>query len=383
MPGAANPRAGRITWGQWQQTWWPKRRVEEGTAARDESRRHVHLEPKWAAWPLDEITREDVQDWVDSLAARDDLSASTVRKIYHLMSASMKAAALARKIPATPCLSIELPRLPPPDERYLTHDEVDAVVHFMDPKWATLILLLAGTGLRWGEMVGLHWQRVHLDAQRIDVTMAWDTKRRRWKLPKDHEKRSVPILDWVEGELVRHRVRHPAGTYCGVGHPAWLGQRCTSSLVIPGRTGGPVSYNSFHHGPWEQTVGRWVWRTPAGRTFSTQAAAHRTLGEDAELIRGWQAGPAGIAPCTIHDLRHTFASWYLQDGGTIEELSGLLGHSSILVTQRYAHLAPDRWSKIRERMSGKGPRGTGAPVSPQNDLGNVFQLGQRGADQAI
>lgn len=382
-PGAANPRAGRITWGQWQQTWWLKRRVEEGTAARDESRRRVHLEPRWAAVPLDEITREDVQDWVDTLVAREDLAPATVHKIYHLMSASMKAAALARKIPVSPCASIELPQLPPADERYLTHEEVDALTFHLDEHWATLVLLLAGTGLRWGEMVALHWQRVHMDAQRIDVVMAWDAKRLRYKLPKDHEKRSVPILDWVESTLVRHRLRVPAGTHCAIQHPANLGARCTSSLVLPGRYSGPVSYNSFHHGPWERAVGRYVWMSPEGRRFGSEPAARKVLGDTVEMRRTWEPGTAGLAPCTIHDLRHTFASWYLQDGGTIEELSGLLGHSSILVTQRYAHLAPDRWSKIRERMAGKGPRRALVPDTPQNDLANVIKISQRASDQAI
>lgn len=383
LPGAHNPRAGRITWGQWQRTWWPKRRVEEGTSARDDSRRRAHLEPQWAAWPLDEITREDVQDWVDTLAARDDLAPSTVHKIYHLLSASMKAAALDRKIPASPCVSIELPVLPPADERYLTREEVDALCDCLIPKWANLVLLLAGTGLRWGEMVGLHWQRVHLDAQRIDITMAWDAKRLRWKLPKDKERRSVPVLDWVEDTLRRHeRKVQPAGTTCGVTHPAYLGARCSSSLVVQGKQG-PVSYNSFHHGPWEKAVGRWEWQTTAGDRFPTRPAARRAVGDEEELLRVWQPGLAGLEPCTIHDLRHTFASWFLQDGGTIEELSGVLGHSSIVVTQRYAHLAPDRWSKIRERMAGRGPASGSAPDSPHSDLENVVQLVGRAADQAV
>jgi integrase len=44
----------------------------------------------------------------------------------------------------------------------------------------------------------------------------------------------------------------------------------------------------------------------------------------------------------IHDLRHTFASVLINKGVSIYEVQTLLGHSTIQMTQRYAHLAPDR-----------------------------------------
>lgn len=40
-------------------------------------------------------------------------------------------------------------------------------------------------------------------------------------------------------------------------------------------------------------------------------------------------------------LRHTFASHFIQNGGNILTLQRILGHSSLAMTRRYAHLAPD------------------------------------------
>ena len=40
----------------------------------------------------------------------------------------------------------------------------------------------------------------------------------------------------------------------------------------------------------------------------------------------------------FHDLRHTFASWYMMNGGDLYELAKLLGHSNIKMTERYAKL---------------------------------------------
>ncbi len=50
---------------------------------------------------------------------------------------------------------------------------------------------------------------------------------------------------------------------------------------------------------------------------------------------------AGIEIFRIDDLRHTFANWLVMEGVPLFEVSKLLRHSSIQMTERYAHLAPD------------------------------------------
>lgn len=47
---------------------------------------------------------------------------------------------------------------------------------------------------------------------------------------------------------------------------------------------------------------------------------------------------AGIKDFRFHDLRHTFASWYMMNGGDLYELAKILGHSNIKMTERYAKL---------------------------------------------
>ena len=49
---------------------------------------------------------------------------------------------------------------------------------------------------------------------------------------------------------------------------------------------------------------------------------------------------AGMAHVRWHDLRHTYASWLVQAGQPLTAVRDLLGHSTLSVTSRYAHLAP-------------------------------------------
>jgi integrase len=71
---------------------------------------------------------------------------------------------------------------------------------------------------------------------------------------------------------------------------------------------------------------------------------------------------AGIADFKWHDLRHTFASWLVQDGVPLDRVAKLLNHKSLAMTVRYAHLAPNQLHEDVARLNSK-PIST--PVAPQ------------------
>ena len=60
----------------------------------------------------------------------------------------------------------------------------------------------------------------------------------------------------------------------------------------------------------------------------------------------------------FHALRHTFASWLVQRGVALPIVQVVLGHSSINVTQRYAHLAPDVVEAAIKSAMGRGLKET-------------------------
>lgn len=54
----------------------------------------------------------------------------------------------------------------------------------------------------------------------------------------------------------------------------------------------------------------------------------------------------------FHSLRHTFASWLVQNGTPLYTVAKLMGHSTLEMTQRYSHLAPDTLKKAALSLEG-------------------------------
>lgn len=89
-------------------------------------------------------------------------------------------------------------------------------------------------------------------------------------------------------------------------------------------------------------------RTPGSEFVFTNAAGGRIgwlqHGFRAALLR------AGITDLHFHDLRHTFASQWMMAGGELYALKDILGHKTIAMTQRYAHLSPTYRRSMVVRM---------------------------------
>jgi integrase len=82
---------------------------------------------------------------------------------------------------------------------------------------------------------------------------------------------------------------------------------------------------------------------PSGRVFHTKSI--RKAYENAVTN-------AKLDDVNFHTLRHTFASWAIMRGVSLKELQELLGHSSLAMTMRYAHLAPERLRSAITRLEG-------------------------------
>lgn len=322
------------TWGTWRDQWLAARRVEPSTAKQDKVRINRYLTPRWERVRLNRITRREVQAWVNDLvetpahqtaADEDDdavryLSPATVDRIYRLFSQSLKAAVIDGTLAASPCVGIKIPEPAPGHERYLTRGEFDLIAFHLREPYRSMAILLVATGMRFGEAAGLHWQRVDLAAGLLHVVETWDSSSSTVKpYPKGKKVRSVPIPDWLSAVLAEQIDRHAPARSCGLKHRSG-GPACRSGLVVPAPEGGAFDAHNFGQREWATAV---------------------------DL--------AGIDHVRLHDLRHTYASWLVQDGVSLQEVQRLLGHASILTTQRYAHLGTSQHANVLAVLNGHAP----------------------------
>lgn len=303
-----------MTWGNWCQQWQLVRAIEASTADAELPRIERWLMPKWGSVPLHKITRDAVRAWVKELG--EDMAPASVAKVIRILSKSLAEAVAAGHLAVNPCTDLHLPTPAPGGERYLTRAEFDQVLFHMDEPYRTGMIVMAGLGLRFGEMAGLHWDRVNLESMTVTIietfTSAGGGAIKAY--PKSKKPRTIPLSSWVAAAII---ARQPATmpTSCGLRHAR--GSKCTSGLVVPAPGGGALSARNTRARHWIPALER-----------------------------------AGIPHARQHDLRHSFASWTLQGGASLSEVGEVLGHSSIVTTQRYAHLAPTHADTVRAILEG-------------------------------
>ena len=280
--GWRDPKAALRTWGDWCTEWWPTRGAEPGTIKRDLSPLNKHLRPRWDDVALIDITRHDVKAWT-TLLIKSGLSPRSARRYLNIFTASLTAAVDKEILQSHPAFKIKFTDGQVDVRRYLTPSEQGRLLDQIPTEGQSLVNVLLGTGMRWGEALGLEVRRVDFGRGYIRVAGMWDSRNACVKdYPKGKRIREVPIPGWVEPYLVEA-----------------IGER-KAGFVFERR----VDIDNWRKRVWDPAVAR-----------------------------------SGISHTRIHDLRHTYASVLLQGGVSLAEVGKLLGHVSASTTQIYAHLA--------------------------------------------
>jgi integrase len=237
---------------------------------------------------------------------RAPLSARTIRYVHTIVHRALGDAVawdrLARNpadraTPPTPKASAA------PTMRTWSAQELRAFLeHVADDRLYAGWRLLAMTGMRRGELLGLRWRDLDLDAARASIvqTLIEGNGAPRLSTPKtDHGRRSVALDPVTVAALRAHRKRQAAERL------AWGPAYQDDGLVCAREDGSPI---------WPRTF---------SRTFGRRA-------HDAEL-----------PTIRLHDLRHTHATLALQAGVHPKVVSERLGHANIGITlDTYSHAIP-------------------------------------------
>jgi integrase len=245
----------------------------------------VHLAPFFGKKKLDAIGPVDVEDF----KAQKLIEGQAKKSINNYLAALRKALNLAveweiiLKAPKVKAFKQKIAYIT--REEFFDFDEVDRVVAAVAADWRAFTVIGLKTGLRSGELLGLQWQDIALvPGQLVVRRTAW---RHEEGTPKGGCNRLVPLSD--EAVATLKGIRHLKGPY--------------------------------------------VFCEPDGKRF--------THNDVADVIP-MACKKAGLAKrLTTHGLRHTFASHLVMRGVSLMAVKELLGHESIEMTLRYAHLSPD------------------------------------------
>ena len=208
-----NPHDGKVLVGDWMKQWDAARlNRRASTPARDESLIRNHLLPAFGKKTLGSVQPVDVKAFVASLARRN-YSPAYIAKAYQLLAASFLAAVDEGMLPRTPCRGVALPRIEKHEMRFLSHAEVAALAETIHPRYRALVLTAAYTGLRAGELSGLHVDQLNLLRRTLTVTRTATEVRGHWSIgtPKTKaSRRTVTLPKTLCEVLAAHpgRVRH-------------------------------------------------------------------------------------------------------------------------------------------------------------------------------
>jgi integrase len=245
----------------------------------------LHLLPHFGDMPLDTITPAEVEAF-KAMKLKAGLSARSVNNLLGVLRKLLNLAAEWGELGHAP--RFKALRTPPHEFQFLDFEEAERFVAAADKESRPIVFTALKTGLRVGELMALKWEDVDLVAGRLVV------RRTLWKghedSPTSGRSREVPLGDDLIDVLKAHR------------------------LV------------SFMRGPY-------VFSDVAGKRL-----CYWTVDQMVPRI----CKKAGLAKrLTMHDLRHSFASHLVMRGVSLKAVQELLGHSSMEMTLRYAHLSPD------------------------------------------
>jgi integrase len=309
LPRDAPGRRAALTFGTVAARWLATKQATKRPSTADlyATELRGHVLPAFAGVPLPEITRRDVQEWVNALAA-SGLAPATVRHAYRAVFTSVLNDAIDDGLLArSPCHRIELPAAVPPAIEPLTPAQVLTLADRIDSQYEAMVWLGAGCGLRWSEAAGLTRDRIHLGA-RAQVTIDRQLGYRPATTRHSPEAASRPLFAPPKTSASCRVVPLPATVTAAL--------RAHLRAYPPGPDG-------------------LLFTTPAGNVLNPANWRQRTW---RPLIR---SAPGIPASTTFHRLRHAYASLLGDYGLPDHEIQRRLGHAHPGEIRWYRHPYPD------------------------------------------
>lgn len=302
-----------VTFGEWWEhtaTW----RADTDTETVARSIAKLYLIPRWGEAELRDISQRDVKAWVADLLARG-LEASYVRRIYGELRHSLNEALEAGVLTASPCVGVKVPKPRRKAKTFVDEDYIAAIRPHLPQHYRDVVDFGMETGLRPGELGGLH-------ASALDLAGGWLTVSQVLVgrscvirgFPKDKDAREVPLTDEAVAIARRLLVGRDLSEGCGVSHVD--GRPCRSPLLFRSTRGTPVRDNA--------------WWTAMKRASDAAGVESR--------------GPYAV--------RRGFATRAARGGMDAFELAAIMGHADVRQTQEYVQRSASARDRLRSALGG-------------------------------
>ncbi len=257
-----------------------------------------HLLPRFGNLKLTEIRLGHGDQLIKGLTERGH-NARGLNNIVGIFKRILIEAVKENRLEKNPLQYLKELREPPRPDIYLSGDQIHKILNSNHGRYFySLFLVAINTGMRRGELAGLCWDRVSFERNFIEITRLRDRSGLNDRTKTTKSRRFIPMNAVVRNHLLE------------------LKESALKEVVFLDDDGNPFDVNHLY------------------REF------------DKALKR------AGIKEhFRFHDLRHTFASHFMMNGGNIYDLQKIMGHTSLEMTQRYAHLAPEHLVKAANVVS--------------------------------
>ncbi len=316
--------ASRLTFGAWLEGWLDSLpgTIAENTREFYEYRSKTYLIPALGQVKLSELTAEHLEGLYRDLSrgkgtpSGRPLAPTTVGHVHATARAALGRAAKKRVIPYNVARDAEPPAIGKKDRTTL---DIDGLTRFFaaaaGERLEALWIVWCLTGLRPGEMLGLKWPDVRLgktdEEGELLIRRSWSATRTgayMRETTKTGKGRPVSLLPEVAAALRLHRTRYLEELVHRrpVWEAVWAESPEYRDLVFPSMAGTPLDHTNVNRQHLKPLLAR-----------------------------------AGLPPMRPYDIRHSFATLWLESGESAEVLQKILGHSSIKTTiDSYAHLSP-------------------------------------------
>ena len=186
---------------------------------------NLHLLPRWRDWRLRDIERLAIQQWVAE-KFRQRCGWQTVRNSWVLLSGILETAVEYGYLEVNPARGVKFPQKGLKEKpAIIAGDSFAKLLKQVDEPYRTMISLIAATGLRIGELLGLRWRALDLDIGTLGVRES--VFEGHVQPPKTQKAvRTIPLGPRAVAALVAHR--------------AHVSRRAPEDLVFGNRKGDPL-----------------------------------------------------------------------------------------------------------------------------------------------